>query len=289
MAAWAGDLPVHSSGVAYAPEQSPFETVHVDLTHRCNMRCANCYVPNRTVPDMDAGWLRGILVRLPRRTRIRLVGAEPTLRRDLPEVIAMVRETGHHPILLTNGLRLADRDYVRELGRAGLSTCYLSFNGGFRAELYEAIDGAPDGASCAKSKAAALENLIAERIYVALGMILVRGVNEDEVGPVHERIRRRRRVAELKLRSIGRFGRYQEDSAPLTIAEMRAIARRVFGPYEPLPEAESGSCHEQFRAGRLLVQLTEWPELGSRLRGRLSPDGTLQPHFEHVMANEGGY
>ncbi|MCB1018678.1 MAG: hypothetical protein KDC27_02065, partial [Acidobacteria bacterium] len=67
------------------------------------------------------------------------------------------------------------------------------------------------------------------------------------------------------------------------------LAQRVFGPYEPLPSDEDATRHEQFRLGRLLVQLTEWPELGNLSRGRLSPDGTVQPHFEHVLANEGGY
>lgn len=282
---WAGAIPIHSANLVFQPEDSPFTTLHVDVTHRCNMRCENCFVPNRSIPDMDMDWLRGILERLPRRARIRLVGAEPTVRRDLPEIIAMVRETGRHPILLTNGLKLADRAYVGSLKDAGLTTCYLSFNGGLDDEAYRVIDGA----ACAAAKLQALDNLVDEQLYVALGMILVRGVNERHVRPVFERIRGVRRVAELKLRSIGRFGRYIEDSAPLTMAEMRALAREVFGPYEPLPDEEPGSCHEQFRVGRLLVQMTEWPELGSLSRGRLSPDGTVQPHFEHVLANEGGY
>ena len=72
----------------YAPAENPYRTLMVDLTHRCNMACANCYIPNRDVPDMDVGRLRGLLDELPRRTEIRLVGAEPTMRRDLPEIIA---------------------------------------------------------------------------------------------------------------------------------------------------------------------------------------------------------
>ena len=45
----------------------------------------------------------------------------------------------------------------------------------------------------------------------------------------------------------------------------------------------------QVRVGGLKMQLTQWPDLGSTTRGRLAPDGTLQPAFEHVMANEGRY
>ena len=64
-----------TTSVCYQPEENPYETVIVDLTHRCNMACRNCYIPNRTIPDLDKDWLFLMLARLPRRTRIRLVGA----------------------------------------------------------------------------------------------------------------------------------------------------------------------------------------------------------------------
>ena len=104
-----------STPVAYQPENNPFQTIMVDVTHRCNMACKNCYIPNRDVPDMDVDWLAGILARLPRRARIRLAGAEPTMRADLPDIIRTVRRLGHTPLLLTNGLRISHRKYVRSL------------------------------------------------------------------------------------------------------------------------------------------------------------------------------
>jgi len=63
----------------FALEACPFETVIVDVTHRCNMACANCYIPNRSIPDLDADWILSRIARLPRRTYVRLVGAEPTI------------------------------------------------------------------------------------------------------------------------------------------------------------------------------------------------------------------
>ena len=35
------------------PEENTFNLIVVDLTHRCNMNCENCYIPNRDLPDMD--------------------------------------------------------------------------------------------------------------------------------------------------------------------------------------------------------------------------------------------
>ncbi|MEM9383861.1 MAG: radical SAM protein [Pseudomonadota bacterium] len=268
----------------YAPEENPYRTVMVDITHRCNMECRNCYIPNRHIPDMDADWLIDTISRFPRRTHIRLVGAEPTVRKDLPELIRRVRDAGHLPMILSNGLKLANRQYVRKLKEAGLRTVYLSFNGGFDDDAYDAIDDL----RCAKRKAAALDSLCAENMYISLGVILAREVNEHVIGPVFRAAAARRAVRELHLRSIGPIGRYME-SPPLQMAEMvdrlvlhTSLDRSLVGDYE-------GQGHIDFAVDGLRMQITQWPDLESATRGRLAPDGTLQPAFEHVLVNEGGY
>jgi hypothetical protein len=37
------------------------------------------------------------------------------------------------------------------------------------------------------------------------------------------------------------------------------------------------------------IQLTDWPDLGNPYRGRLTPDGNIEPFFENIIANDGGY
>jgi hypothetical protein len=44
-----------------------------------------------------------------------------------------------------------------------------------------------------------------------------------------------------------------------------------------------------FQLDRLNVRLTQWPDLGSPDQGWLALDGTLQPFFEHMLVNDGGY
>lgn len=276
---------IRSTSVVYRPEENPFQTIQVDVTHRCNMRCKNCYIPNRDIPDLDAQWIYGILARLPNRTRIRLVGAEPTVRTDLPEIISMVRKLGHIPIVMTNGLKLARRDYVQRLKRAGCRTVYLSMNGGLDDDAYEAIDSM----RCVSQKLAALDNLCEEKFYISLGMILVRGLNEPGLRPFYEAIAPRRQVYELHLRSIGAQGNYMK-SEPYTLPELRAVfEQQTRVSLEGLQVRESGSSYIDVMVGRLKLQLTQWPDLGSTRRGRLSPDGTIQPAMEHGMVNAGGY
>ena len=283
----ASALPLSSIAVArsFAPEDSPYEAVMVDVTHRCNMTCANCYLPNRVIPDMDARWLSSILARLPRGTFIRLTGGEATLRHDLPDIIRDVRRHGHHPVLLTNGLKLADRAYVRELKRAGLQVTYLSFSGGFDDDLYESIDEM----RCADRKRRAFENLRAEHMFTSLGMILIRAVNEHEVKNVWAAVRKARNVRELHLRSVGAMGRHMK-TVPLTAEEMFDVFCRAA---EVTPESidlrERSASADEFFFGRVHVQMTEWPALGSGVRGRLTPEGLIAPFMEHVIANDGGY
>ncbi|HUR82224.1 MAG TPA: radical SAM protein [Thermoanaerobaculia bacterium] len=269
----------------FAPESCPYETVIVDITHRCNMTCANCYVPNRNIADLDARWLSSILGRLPAGRFVRLVGGEPTLRDDLPELIRDIRAKGHHPVLVSNGLRLADRAYVRALKEAGLQIAYLSMNGGFDDDLYETIDEM----RCADRKRRAFENLRAEHIYTSVGMIVVRGVNESAVAPLLAASMRARNVREFHLRAVGAMGRHMP-ARPLSIDEMRAVFASAAGI-----DARSIVAHERtpssfdFRHARMRVQLTTWPDLGSAVRGRLTPEGTVAPFMEHVIANEFGY
>jgi uncharacterized radical SAM superfamily Fe-S cluster-containing enzyme len=279
-------LPALPSIPDYRPEDSPYQTVVIDITHRCNMACRNCYIPNRSIPDLDARWVSAMMARLPRGTFVRFIGAEPTLHPDLPRLIREARDRKLHPVLVTNGLRLVDPAYVRELKSAGVQIVVLSFSGGLDEALYEAIDDL----RCAEKKLAALDHLRAARIYTALGMIIVRGVNESEPANVLRHIRDMRCVRELHLRSVGAVGRYMTEPSALTLGELVNVLINAGIDRDAIPSRPTNDSHIELRYGRFLrIQLTTWPELGSTRRGRLTPQGTVQPFFEHLLSNEDGY
>ena len=290
------------------PELNTFETVVADVTHRCNMACANCYLPNRNVPDMDIGRLEACLAALPRRVNLRIIGAEPTVRRDLPEIIAMVRRQGHRAVLLTNGLRLARKSYVRMLKDAGLRHVYISLNGADNDDWYQAIDNM----RCAAKKLQAVENAVAHGMIVNTGTILVRGVNEAAVDRLHRFVGDLGpRHAILRFKNIGALGRYDlaSEGKNLSMAEMEALCADAIGvdtaglaafdrikgevaadsrlfPVDPAARPGSG----------IWFKLTDWQanaegciDPNYRRRGRITEDFQIAPFFEHVKANEGGY
>ena len=54
---------------SWMPEQNPFKVVIADITHKCNMECKNCYIPNRDIGDMDLDKLVDFVKRLPNRAK----------------------------------------------------------------------------------------------------------------------------------------------------------------------------------------------------------------------------
>jgi molybdenum cofactor biosynthesis enzyme MoaA len=282
--------PVHLTGVSapvqtYSLEECPFETVIVDVTHSCNMACHNCYIPNRTIPDLDAAWLTETFRRLRARRFVRLVGGEPTLRDDLCDLVGVIRTAGHHPVLVTNGLKLADATYVRALKTAGLQILYLSMNGAFDDEMYWAIDAM----RCADRKGRAFETARRQHIYTSIGMIVVRDRNEHGIAPLLAACLQSRNVRELHLRSVGAVGRFMKEASYDLDGLLDLFANAAgISPHSVDRRERSATSHD-FTFGRLRVQLTVWPDMGNTRRGRLTPEGTVAPFFEHVLANEGEY
>lgn len=93
------------------------------LTYRCNNDCAHCYNARpRDFAELDTARWKAIIDRawqigIP---HIVFTGGEPTLRADLPELIAYAEAKGQITGLNTNGRRLRDPDYLRLLVRSGL-------------------------------------------------------------------------------------------------------------------------------------------------------------------------
>ena len=93
------------------------------LTYRCNNDCAHCYNARpRDYPEINTEQWKIILDRLwevgiP---HIVFTGGEPTLRNDLPELVAHAEKNGQISGLNTNARRLMDKDFLQKLLDAGL-------------------------------------------------------------------------------------------------------------------------------------------------------------------------
>jgi len=179
--------------VTEAPERRPAPLVdasgrrisylRLSLTDRCNFRCSYCAPlgPDRCEDPLgraELARLVGVFARLGVR-RVRLTGGEPTLRRDLLEIVSDVRATpGIEEIALTTNGHLLST-LAAPLRTAGVSRLNVSLDTLDPARLHR-ISG----------HAATLERIVSgiEAAFAAgfdsvkLNVVVVAGVNEDELG-----------------------------------------------------------------------------------------------------------
>ena len=290
------------------PSDNYFETLMVDITHRCNMHCNNCYLPNRDIADMDIPRLLACLKQLPKRTNIRLAGGEPTLRHDLPEIITSIKQLGHRVVLLTNGLRLAQESYVNRLHQAGLRHVYISFNGADKDHWYQQIDQL----ACAQKKQQAIHNVLGRSMILNTGTILIKGVNEDAVQRTLDIIGAYQpRHALLRFKNIGALGRYDKHAeqhnlnmddmqqlvANATGLSVDYIAQQTHIAGKNEPNTRLFPAHPNTATGQgIWIKITDWQadttgliDPNSSRRGRVTADFKLAPFFEHIKHNEGGF
>ena len=306
------------------PEENTFSNIVVDLTHRCNMECANCYIPNREFPDLDKHKLYEFLDRLPSRTYIRLIGAEPTMREDIFEIIQHVKKAGHRPSLTTNGLKLAQLPYVKELKKAGLRLLLHSMNGADEDAVYQTLDNG----KWAVVKVRALENILACRLPITTRTIIAKGINDHTVGrQVFTFVNAALKVGVnfdttnpykgitpvLRIKSVGLIGRNMGEHCAYEIHELAQLAAEQLDlPFDMIINSKAtagvvkaGSYGEaetsllfpyESEAGKIWIRLIDWRindegviDHDNPNRGRLTQNWTVAPFFEHLKQNEFGY
>jgi len=287
------------------PENCTFYSVFVDITNRCNMECANCYTPNRDVPDLDLDKFYEALAKFPKKTEIRLIGGEPTVRTDLIDIVAKIKSLGHRPTMMTNGLMLARPGYARALVDAGMRSIYISLNGADDDDIYEAMDGA----RCAERKLAGWRECIKVKMNINIGAILQKGVNDHIPGRLLALSNQYGGNSIIRFRNVGQVGRYSlEKDQNWTWDEMVDLVCSQYGKdttwaakwnringfdeknviFFPMDETK--------RMKTTWVKVTDWspinssfPDPGNYRRGRLTQDFKLAPFFEHVKKYENVY
>jgi len=179
-----------------------FDRIIIDVTARCNLNCPVCYHNGKEEQDIPMASLEKI-ANMYHNKIISLCGGEPTLRDDLPKIIKLFSRN-NTVFLVTNGLRLTDHDYVMFLKKEGLKYISFSFNG-FSEKAYEKINGRP----LLGLKLKALENIKKVNIKTILSVLIVKGINENEIkGIFGYCIKNSDFIRELRIRSMVNIGRH---------------------------------------------------------------------------------
>ncbi len=200
-------------------------TVLMEVTKSCDIKCPVCFASSGKDlggPGIDA--IRGMyqtVLEAGGPYPIQLSGGEPTIRDDLPDVVAAGKEMGFYHIQInTHGLRLArEKRYLEQLKDSGVDLIYLQFDG-VSDDVYRAIRGA----DLFDLKVQAIKNCLDLRIGVTLVPTLIPGINDHQIGDIvafaKEWIPA---VKSVHFQPVSYFGRYPqtpEDKDRITIPDV---------------------------------------------------------------------
>jgi hypothetical protein len=211
-------------------------TVLVEVTRRCNLRCPVCFAGSGADGRCDPGLddIRRALHRISEMapgSNLQISGGEPTVRDDLPAIVASARTAGLPFVQLnTNGIRLAGDDtYVEALKAAGLASVFLQFDG-----TDDSAHLALRGRALLEAKLAAVAACARYGVGVVLVPTLVPGVNTQQAGEiVRLAARLSPTVRGVHFQPVSHFGRLPQhviNSGRFTLPElMTAIEQQTEG------------------------------------------------------------
>ena len=156
---------------------------HVEVTHRCNLRCRMCNIWREADRGSEAsvkrvGEIADVLRKLGA-ISVSIGGAEPFLRDDLPEVVAALKRRGLMVRVLTNAYSLSD-EQIQRVAAAGLDEVSVSLDT-LDPDMQAQICNAPDIWPRVVRNLCALSAALPRRGSVLLINCVVSHVNVDEL------------------------------------------------------------------------------------------------------------
>jgi uncharacterized radical SAM superfamily Fe-S cluster-containing enzyme len=268
--------------------------IFMDLTNRCNESCPICianiagmgfkFEPPFEYFDQLLQYLAGLTPK----PSVKLFGGEPTLHKDLFQIVNRARGLGLSTSIVTNGLRLADEDYCRELIATGAKIIF-SFDGR-DPKVYETLRG---DAKVYDRKLQALENIRKHRrSKVTIMCVIAKGVNDHLIADLlqfcHERSDFINACEFIPLTRTWEPGTVEADGADITAMEdvEKVIAAAVPGgkleflpagltpfrtisKYLPIPRLTFAGAHPNCESIAFLISNgKEYVPVSDYLKGR---------------------
>lgn len=156
-------------------------TIYLTVTNKCNSKCKVCYQKDNEDSffddEMNLEDVELFLSKIGKNKNIMLFGGEPTIKKDFFEIIKLIKKSDNKPLVFTNGLKLADKKFVKNMKKCGIEKIRFSLDG-FREDIYDKLRG---GKHELYLKLKALRNLESVGINVLISSTIVQGVNEDQI------------------------------------------------------------------------------------------------------------
>ena len=168
---WTSENPNYGSRAAY-----------FYITDKCNQKCPICFqafnkfsnqinYPIEEIKEASKKYkFRDIVI----------TGGEPTIREDLFEIIKTIKNSNNFPTIMTNGLKLENKEYVEKLKKAGLNTIGLQFDG-----FNKAANIKLRGQDFLEKKIKIIENIKeVGGLKIMLSVVISKNLNEKEMSKI---------------------------------------------------------------------------------------------------------
>jgi radical SAM protein with 4Fe4S-binding SPASM domain len=158
------DLHLETIAAKSTLPQAPYR-MDLAITYHCNNNCSHCYNARaRNHPELTTEEWKKILNQLWELgiPHIIFTGGEPTLRKDLPELIAYAESLGQITGINTNGRNLKEPAYVQKLVEAGLDHVQITIESNEPA-IHDQMQGV-EGAW--QDTVMGIKNVVASSLYL---------------------------------------------------------------------------------------------------------------------------
>lgn len=167
------------------------DSLRLSVTQRCNLRCPYCHREGQRVSKREMSLLK--IERIMRDVReigvknVKITGGEPLVREDIVDIVRTIKKYGFDDVsLVTNGLLLAR--YAKGLKEAGLDRLNIGCDSLNSDMLLKNKRNIESGLKIAKDVGFN---------HVKLNMVVLKGINDEEIKDMIEFARWNRVVLQL--------------------------------------------------------------------------------------------
>jgi len=195
------------------PKNMKQKRYYIYLSNKCNLSCPVCLLePNQgNIPDIPLDQFKKVIAKN-KNARFYLYGAEPTLRTDLRDWIKLLKKSRNMVNIHTNGIKLADYDYLKSLKDCGLDYVSIQFDG-FDDSVYRQLRGR----DLIDIKLKALNNLRKLNIATGLNVTIAKDVNENQINKIMDYAVKNRFIKDVSFATLSFLGNANKNFSPDTI------------------------------------------------------------------------
>jgi len=262
----------------------------VDLSNRCNLTCPVCFASANQAGyisepsyEMVVEMLRALREQKPvAASAVQFTGGEPTLHPEFFRILETARDMGFaHVQCASNGLTLAEPGFAEKAATAGLQLVYLQFDG-VGDSYYRRLRGA----ALYEAKLAAVEACRRAGIRICLVPTIVKGVNDDQVGPIFRFAALNsdivNGIAYQPVAFTGRIARHELEARRYTLGDLAAAVARESGAdvhedWFPASLVTPVSRFIQALSGEPTIRLSCHADCGIGTYFFVTPDGQTVP------------